>query len=224
METKFFDSLHNGDSANGVALCMGITDGDFWAMVGGAQVLYKGQSIDDVDFERIEDAANVNEKFSIAGGGASSRTYYIVRRVNCCGYEEKTVNAVIRVEFDSLGNLVENGCNKIIDVSAQQIDNGKIKLRWFYQVINQSKKIKSFSIFTDNGTGTIDYQTPIASVEYAGRKFYQFVTDVLTGDYYRFCIRAVAQDDSENQFNGEVKIWLNKQSPDGIGVIICQTV
>jgi hypothetical protein len=220
METKFFDSLHSGDSANGVKLCMGITDGDFWSRSAGAQVLYKGQAISEVDFETIEDAANVNEKFQITGGGASSTTYYIVRRVNCCGYEEKTINAVIRTEFDSLGNLIEQGGNKIIDLAAQQIAGGKIKFSWFYHVINQTKKIDTFNIYGDNGTGTIDFQTPIGIVGYTGRKFYQFVTDLLTGSHYIFCIRAV----TNNNFNGEVKIWLNRQSPEGIGVIICQTV
>ncbi|MCE5340539.1 MAG: hypothetical protein LLF92_05350 [Planctomycetaceae bacterium] len=220
METKFFDSLHNGDSANGVKLCMGITDGDFWSRSAGGQVLYKGQAIGEVDFETIEDATNVDEKFQITGGGASSRTYYIVRRVNCCGDEEKTINAVIRVEFDSLGNLIEQGCNKIINVSAEQVDGDKIKLRWFYHVINQAQKIEKFNIYSDNGIGTIDYQTPIGSVEYTGRKFYQFITTALAESHYRFCIRVV----TNNNLNGEVRVWLNRQSPEGIGVIICQTI
>jgi hypothetical protein len=220
METKFYDSLHNGDSSNGVKLCMGITDGDFWSRPAGAQVLYKGQAIGEVDFETIQDAANVNEKFQITGGGASSTTYYIVRRVNCCGYEEKTENAVIRVEFDSLGNLVEQGNNKIINLSAQQIAGGKVKFRWFYQVVNQARKIDRFNIYSDNATGTIDFQTPIGSVEYTGRKFYQFITDTLEGSNYIFCIRAVANDN----LNGQVKIQINRQTPGNIGVVICQTV
>jgi len=224
METKFYDSLYGGDSANGVKLCLGISDGDFWTRHEGTQLLYKGQTIDDVDFERIEDVSNINGQFEVAGGGALSRLIYVVRRTNCCGIEEKTINAAIRIEFDGLGNLVEYGCNKIIDVSAEQVDGDKIKLRWFYHVISQAKRIKSFSVFGDNGSGTIDYQNQIGTVEYCGRKFYQFVTDSLTDDNYRFCIRAVAEDDSENQFNGEIKIWLNKQSPDGIGLIICQTL
>jgi len=42
MEAKFFDSLNGGDSAKGIKLCMGITDGDFWTRTEGAAVLYKG--------------------------------------------------------------------------------------------------------------------------------------------------------------------------------------
>jgi hypothetical protein len=224
MEAKFFDSLYGGDSAKGIKLCMGITDGDFWTRTNGTANLYKGQSIDDVDFENPEKVADANDKFEIAGGQALSRNIYVVRRTNRCGNEEKTLNAAICVEFDALGNLVENGCNKIIDVNAEQIEGGKIKLKWFYHVIHQAKKISRFNIYSDNGSGIIDYQSPIGSVDYSGRKFYQFVTDALTATQYRFCIRAVADDGSENEFNGQVKIWINKQSPDGIGMIICRTV
>ena len=35
MDTKFFDSLYEGDSANGFKLCMGLTGGDFWARASG---------------------------------------------------------------------------------------------------------------------------------------------------------------------------------------------
>jgi len=220
METKFYDSLHNGDSANGVKLCMGLTDGDFWPRTAGAQLLYKGQNICEVDFQTIEAAVNAGEKFQITGGGASSTTYYIVRRVNQCGDEEKTLNAVIRAEFDSLGNLVKQGGNKIINVSAQQIDNAKVKLRWFYQNINQAAKIDSFNIYCDNATGTVDYQTPIGNVKYTGRKFYQFITSPLAASNYIFCIRAVGN----NNFSPQVKLQLNRQTPQQIGVVICQTV
>ncbi|HBG27492.1 MAG: hypothetical protein A2Y10_02865 [Planctomycetes bacterium GWF2_41_51] len=223
MEAKFFDSIYGGDSANGVKLCMGITDGDFWARPTGVQVLYKGTEIDNVDFRAIVDSANIAEdNFEIICGQPLSRFLYIVRRVNCCGIEEKTVNAVLRVEFDSQGNLIEYGCNKIIDVSAHQADGDKVSLRWFYHAIHQAKKIKSFFIYSDNGNGTIDYQDPIGIVEYTGCKFYQFITNSLSGNHYKFCIRAVA-DDSVSEFYNEIKIGLNRQSPNEVQ-LICQTM
>ena len=37
MDVKFFDSLYEGDSPNGVKLGMGLTGGDFWLVkVGGS--------------------------------------------------------------------------------------------------------------------------------------------------------------------------------------------
>jgi len=69
----------------------------------------------------------------------------------------------------------------------------------------------------------IDYQNPIGSVNYAGRKFYQFITDELTDNNYKFCIRAIAADDSNDGFTGQIIIQFNRQSPDGVSTLICQT-
>ena len=54
MDAKFFDSLFDGDSPNGIKLCMGITGGDFWAREAGCQNLYRGASIDVIDFDTVE--------------------------------------------------------------------------------------------------------------------------------------------------------------------------
>lgn len=223
MEAKFYDSLHGGDSPNGAKLCMGLTEGDYWARPTGVQLLYKGQSINDIDFGRFEDVSSMNANFEVSAGQPLSRWFYVVRRVNCCGIEEQTLNAAVRIEFDSKGNLVEYGCNKIINFSARQIEGYKVSLRWFYQAIHQGKKIKSFSIYSDNSTGTIDYQNPIGIINYTGRKFYQFITDSLTKKHYKFCIRAIVDDNSSNEFNEQIKIAINRQLPDGVEWI-CQII
>jgi hypothetical protein len=223
MDTKFFDSLFGGDSANGAKLCMGLTEGDFWARPAGVQLLYQGQD-DNVDFDRITAVSEIDEGvLEISAGQSLSSFLYVVRRVNCCGAEEKTLGAAVRVEFDSLGNLIERSCNKVFIIAAKQVAGDRILLKWFYQLIHQSKKINTFKIYYDNGTGTIDYQNPIGSVNYIGRKFYQFITGQLSGDSYKFCIRAAAEDNSDDNFTGQIKIELNKQSPDGISILICQT-
>lgn len=221
MEAKYFDSLYGGDSCKGIKLCMGIAEGDFWTRSAGVQLLYKGENIDDADFKHFEGVANIGENFEVLARQANTRFIYIVRRTNCCGFEEKTINAAIIIEFDNQGNLIEQGCNKIINVSACQVEGDKISLRWFYQAINQAKKIDGFAVFSDNGSGIIDFQNPIGMVEYSGRKFYQFVTNPLSENRYRFCIRAVAKDNSQNDFRDEIKNEINRQRPDRVE-LTCQ--
>ncbi|MGB8227407.1 MAG: hypothetical protein WCE45_11180 [Sedimentisphaerales bacterium] len=219
MDTKFFDSLFGGDSANGIKLCMGLTEGDFWARPAGVQLLYQGQD-DNIDFDKITAASEIDEGvLEISSGQPLTQWLYVARRVNCSGYEEKTLGAAVRVEFDSLGGLIERSCNKVFIIAAKQVDGDRILLKWFYQPIHQAKKINRFKIYSDNSTGTIDYQNPIGSVNYIGRKFYQFITGRLSGDSYKFCIRAAAEDNSEDGFTGQIKIGLNKQSPDGISIL-----
>jgi hypothetical protein len=222
MDAEFYDSLFGGDSANGLKLCLGLTEGDFWARTSGAQLLYQGQN-DDVDFDRIIAVLEAEEDtLEISSGEPLSCFLYVLRRANGCGVEEKTFFAAARVEFDDSGNLVEYGCNKIFIATARQIEGNKILLKWFYQPIHQSKKPDDFKIYYDNGTGTIDYQNPLGSVDYKGRRFYQFVTDVLSGNSYKFCIRAIGGD-LENNFNEQIVIQLAHQNPDGVSTLICQT-
>ena len=220
MEAKFFDSLYGGDSANGIKLCMGISEGDFWSRPAGVQLLYKGQDSDDIDFGRIDAASDIeNNNFEVSSGQSLSQWLYVVRRVNCCGFEESTLVAAVRVEFDSLGNMIECSCNKVFMVAAEQVDGNKILLKWFYQPIHQKKKISGFRIYCDNSSGVIDYQNPPGCVSYSGRKFYQFVTNELSSDSYKFCIRAVSGDNSIDGFTGQIIIQLNKQNPDNISIL-----
>ncbi|MCX5633388.1 MAG: hypothetical protein NTW93_06930 [Phycisphaerae bacterium] len=219
MDTKFFDSLFGGDSANGAKLCMGLTEGDFWARPAGVQLLYQGQD-DNIDFDRITAASEINEDvLEISSGQPLTQWLYVVRRVNCSGYEEKTLGAAVRVEFDSFGSLIERSCNKVFIITAKQVDGDRILLKWFYQPIHQAKKIIKFKIYSDNSTGIIDYQNPIGSVNYIGRKFYQFITGELSGDSYKFCIRVAAADNSDDNFTGQIIIQLNRQRPDGISIL-----
>jgi hypothetical protein len=217
MEAKFFDSLYGGDSADGCKLCMGLTEGDFWARPGGLQVLYAGQNEGDIDFAEITAAADLDEDvFEISAGQPLSCCIYVARRVNCAGVEEKTLSAAVKVEFDSQGNLIEQSCNKVFMITAKQIYGSKVLLKWFYQPIQQAKKVSRFKIYCDSGTEIIDYQNPIGSLKYTGRKFYEFITNELTDSAYKFCIRAAAADDSDDSFTGQVILQLNRQRPDNI--------
>ncbi|MEN6384722.1 MAG: hypothetical protein ABFD79_05955 [Phycisphaerales bacterium] len=224
MEQKLFDCLSGGDSAKGVKLCLGLTDGDFWTRTAGVQTLYKGQCIDDIDFENIEAVSDVNQKFEVQGGQPLSRLFFVVRRVNGCGNEEKTINACLRIDFDEQGNVIQNGCNKIINVTAKQVEGDKVRLSWFYHCLNEARAAERFLIYSNNGNGTIDFEHPIGSIDYNGKRFYQFVTPSLDKEHYRFCIRAESGENSGNQFNGDIKIWLKRQSPEEIGIIVCQIV
>jgi len=220
MEAKFFDSLYSGDSVSGLKLCMGLTEGDFWARPAGLQVLYQGQNDSDIDFDRIIAASDSGDDvFEVSAGQPLSRSLYVVRRINCSGVEERTLSAAVKVEFDGLGNLVERSCNKVFIVTAEQIEGNKILLKWFYQPIHQVKKISRFKIYCDNGMGVIDYQNPIGSLSYTGRKFYEFISDEFTGNLYKFCIRAVAADDTDDGFAGQIIIQLNRQRPNGVLIL-----
>jgi hypothetical protein len=228
MDAKFFDSLFEGDSANGVKLGLGLTGGDFWARIGGCQNLYRGASAELIDFDTILATRDMDEDFvtvpDFAGHEAASSYVYVLRRANICGYEEWTFRAAIKVSFDGQGNLIELGCNDVFTLTARQVAGPRIRLLWYYFPIGQGAESISFNIYWDSGTGQIDYETALGSVDYAGPRYYGFETVALGEDSYTFCVRAVSKDGQENEDLGTVGIQIRSEGPQGVGLLNANVV
>ena len=223
MELKFFDSLYGGDSADGFKLCMSLTGGDFWARINGTQNLYRGQKADTIDFETIIAITDVdNDSITVPSfieHNNSTYYVYVIRRTNRCGDEEQTLSAAVRISFDANGNLDPAGTNKVFSVRAEQFGTDRVRLIWFYWPINQSKQIAKFKIYSDGGSGTIDYENTVAQIGYAGRKFYDYLTGTLANNNNRLCIRAVTSDNTEDSCLDEIIIQLNRQKPDSVDIL-----
>ncbi len=228
MDAKFFDSLFEGDSANGVKLCLGLTGGDFWARLVGCQNLYRGTSGYDIDFNVILVSRDIDEASitvpSFAEHQADSSYVYVLRRTNGCGDEERTFGAAVRVSFDGQGNLIEPGCNDIFALTARQIAGPRIQLLWYYFPIGQASKPVSFNIYWDSGTGQIDYETALGSVDYAGPRYYGFETGVLIEDKCQFCVSGVMKDGQENEHLGKVQIQIRDALPAAVEVLKAQAI
>ncbi|GAF84803.1 unnamed protein product, partial [marine sediment metagenome] len=141
MESKFFDSLYEGDSPNGVKLGMGLTCGDFWPRVAGCSVLYRGSSMEVIDFVNLLAVAEAETSEisppSYVPHNSGSIYFYIIRRVNNCGYEEHTLAAAVKVSIDASGELAEPQPNNVFETRAEQVDGNKIRLVWYYCPIEQ---------------------------------------------------------------------------------------
>jgi len=223
MDGKFFDSLFEGDSANGAKLCLGLTGGDFWARVAGCQNLYRGPNAETIDFDTILATTDMDEGSitvpDFAVHQADSSYIYVLRRANICGYEEWTFRAVIKVSFDGQGNLIEPGCNDVFTLTARQVAGPKVQLLWLYFPIGQGVGPVSFNIYWDSGTGRIDYETALGCLDYTGPRYYGFETDVLSESKYQFCIRGVLKGGQENDDLGTIRIQLREATPDGVGLL-----
>ena len=71
-----------------------------------------------------------------------------------------------------------------------------MRLAWQYEPAAGSAQLLQFKIFTDNGSGTIDYQTPIGQVLFrpAG-KCYRWISDQLDDNkFYRFVVLAYSAE------------------------------
>jgi hypothetical protein len=228
MDSKFFDSLYEGESPNGVKLGMVLTGGEFWPRPDGCQNLYRGTSMEAIDFESILAVAGQTET-QIAGPvwleHLPARTYfYLLRRANGCGREEHTLGAAEKIVIDSFGDLAKPKCNSVFSVRARQIDADKIELVWFYRPIEQKAAPACFRIYSDNGSRQIDYENPVAQIDYIGRMFYTWRSEMLPAGKYLFCIRALSTSGGEDGFLGQIKMHLETTAPNAIGILEAEAV
>jgi hypothetical protein len=228
MDSKFFDSLYEGDSPNGVKLGMGLTCGDFWPRVAGCSVLYRGSGMEAIDFVNLlavaEAEASEISPPSYVPHNSGSIYFYVVRRVNNCGYEEHTLAAAVKVSIDANGELAEPQPSNVFETRAEQVDGNKVRLVWYYCPIEQQSQPVCFNVYYDAGTGQIDYGNPIAKISYAGRRFYSYQSDVLEGDKYLFAIRAEDAAGVENASLAPVKVHLDTASPGAIDILNAKAV
>jgi len=226
MDAKFFDGLFEGDSANGIRLGMGLTGGDFWPRCSGCENLYRGGSVETVDFRKLlavsEVAAGQISPPNWVQHQADETYLYVVRRVNGCGDEEQTFGGAVKVSFDSQGDLSQPKCNSVFNATVRQFEGDRIECVWFYEPIEQQAIPAQFKVYWDNGCGEIDYENEIGQVEYVGRRFYSWRSGALSEDRYLLCIRAVTSKGVQDGYMGQITIDMNTAAP--VGAEIIETV
>ena len=228
MDAKFFDSLYEGDSPNGVKLGMGLTGGDFWPRVAGCSVLYRGPSMALIDFTNIlavadAEASEISPPIYVPHSSGSIY-FYVIRRVNNCGYEEHTLAAAVKVSIDADGELAQPQPNNIFEARAAQVDGNKVQLVWYYCPITQQSPPACFKVYYDAGTGQIDYENPITTISYVGRRFYSYKSDMLETGKYLFAVRAADAAGTENISLAPIRVELYTQSPAEINILSAQAV
>ncbi len=228
MDAKFFDSLYEGDSQNGVKLGMGLTGGDFWPRVAGCSMLYRGFGMDLIDFSNIlavcvAEASEISPPTYVSHDNGSIY-FYVIRRANNCGSEEHTLAAAVKVSIDVNGELVEPQPNNVFETRAEQVDGDKVLLVWYYCPIEQRSQPVCFRVYYDAGTGQIRFENPIATISYAGRRFYAYQSDVLDGSKYLFAIRAEDAAGTENTSLFPIGVHLDTASPEAISILNAKAV
>ncbi len=222
------EALFAGMTANAFKLGTVLTLGWFWQRVNGCCILYRGESIEEINFDEILSVAELLANQISPPGYIehqnNSTNYYLVRKANGCGQLEQTLYCAAKIEMDASGDLAKPKPNDIFKIKAEQRNSSTVKLTWFYNPIQQQSPPACFNIYCDNGCGQIDYENPIAVINYAGRKFYSYQTQSLLDGAYLFAIRTQNLDGVENQAFGKVKIQINSSEPDSIDILNAEAV
>ena len=222
------DALFNGMTTPAFKLGTVLSLSWFWSRTAGCSVLYRGPSMEEIDFAKIlavsePDDCEISPPGYIAHS-SSSTYFYIIRKFNSCGYQENTLAATVKVSIDSNGELAEPTPNKVFDSIIGSVEGDKIRLFWFYCPIKQGSPPVSFNVNYDNRTGQIDYQNPLATISYQGRKFYSFQSNSLEPGEYLFAIKAVDAVGLENSTLAKLKIQLEPAAISAINILRAEAV
>jgi hypothetical protein len=228
------EALFNGMTANAFKLGTSLSLGWFWVRVAGCSVLYRGsagRSMGEIDFANIL-AVSESRLFgtcdisppSYISHNSGSTYFYVVRRFNNCGYQEHTLAAAVKVSIGSSGELAEPQPNNISSSIVEQVAGNKVRLTWFYCPLEHGSIPVSFNVYYDDRTGQIDYQNPLATIGYKGRKFYSFQSSALEAGGHLFAIRAEDAGGIENISLAQLKIQLDSLNPDAIDILRAEAV
>ncbi|MHC4423196.1 MAG: hypothetical protein ACYSWR_00800 [Planctomycetota bacterium] len=215
-------ALFSGHASDAIKLGTVLTCGWFWMRVSGCSVLYRGSSMDTIEFENILAVAEVDASEmsppDYVQHDSNSTYFYVIRRTNGCGNQEYTLSAAIKVSIDAWGNLAEPQPNNIVGVRVKQVDGNKVELVWYYCPLEQKQEPTCFRVYYDAGTGQVDYENPIITLCYRGRKYYSYQSDSLGTGRYLFCIRAEGANGAEGA-SSQVGIELDISSPDAVDIL-----
>ena len=213
MDSKFFCSLFEGDSPNGVKLGMGLTGGEFWGRVVGCQNLYRGEGVEDVNFAAIISVHDANAKMLPVGDSMLHETgmeyLYVLRRADKSGCEEESLDSCIRFGIDQAGELSNSVCNTAINLRVNQSGEGEVELSWYYCPLDQFDDCIGFNIYHDNGLGQINYSVSVNKIEYVGAKNYRLKVKVPSVSRYLFAVRSVSSNGTEGKGCKEVGLEMN---------------
>jgi len=229
MDPRFYrEVLLWGSTANAVKLGTDLQLGGFWNRIDGCGVLYRGENMEQVDYENIlavieNDDALVSVPEYVEHSD-STTYYYVMHKVNGFGLEEHTLRASVRIDIDDEGEIAGPWPNSVCGLRVCQISDCKAELLWFHSPIAQRTKPVKFNIYYDAGGGQIDFENPIASIDYIGRKFYRYKSQALVAGTYWFCIKVEDENGIEDKSKLPIQIQISDSDPVDLEILCVDIV
>ncbi|UCF43857.1 MAG: hypothetical protein JSV99_02730 [Planctomycetota bacterium] len=222
------EALFAGQTSNAFKLGTVLTLGWFWSRIASCSILYRGGSIETIDFTNIlavakADASQIQPP-NYLQHSSKSTYFYVIRRANNCGAQEYTLAASVKLSLDANGDMAKPRPNSILAARAEQVGGNKIQLLWFYCPIEQKSRPESLKLYYDSGTGQIDYSNAIVSTSYAGRLFYSYVSNMLDKDTYLFAIKVEDAAGTEDASSAKIQFQFGTGSSDTIDIVGAEAV
>jgi hypothetical protein len=220
------DALFAGMTTDAFKLGTVLSLGWFWMRRAGCCALFRAADMETINSANILLVAEQNMQTvsppNYLPHSSDSTYFYLVRNYNIFGRQERTLLAAAKVKIDSDGELAPPQPNKIFAWAAKQVNGNKVQLAWFYCVLEQKSQPIRFKIYSDNGTGQIDYENPLTTIAYKGRRFYSYQCDASGQAANLFAIRAENATGIQDNSLAIISIQICTQVPDPADIISIQ--
>jgi hypothetical protein len=222
------EALFAGQTANGFKLGTALSRGWFWERVRGCRIVYRGPSMDAVDFDGVlvvaeADAAEIALPDYVSHEPGQVY-FYVVRCANGCGQIEQTLQAAVQAAIDGSGEIQKAGPNGVFGLACGRGRDGQIEINWGYCPIGQASAPQQMKVYSDSGTGEIDYQQPTATVPYKGRKFYKCRFEPAAEGRFLFAVRAVDAQANEHGDTRKIGIEVKNKEVETIEILDARIV
>lgn len=204
-----------GGRGSAWAWAAGLHAGRWWLRTDGGYHLYAGPA-GSVDYDTPVGATSASSATPAAiatfpGSVLDADTTYqfALRAVGRGGVEETNQTVALLVRTD--GDGVPGGAapNPPVRLQAVAVSGGRIVLHWRHERAGEQAAPATWRIYHDNGTGTMDYGTPLASIR--GRRYR--TSAYADGTVVQFAVRAVSAGDVEEQNTNTVTATADDSGP-----------
>ncbi|MBN1844781.1 MAG: hypothetical protein JW810_03795 [Sedimentisphaerales bacterium] len=218
MDGHLYNSLTEGDFANGLPLRQSLAEGEFWVLPGGCWAVYRGRdAAANIDYNRIVTAAYEAGLHTVAGPGGSAAgrdTFYACRRISSTGKQERNRRAVVLLSLDDQAKRRAPRPNDVRQLRARQISGGRIRLSWWNWPGPPQAPTDRFVIYGDGGSGLMDYANPLGQVPCDGRYAYAYLSGPgEQGTRYQFGVRADTKDGLDDGNTAVVGVTVDLTGP-----------
>ena len=223
-----YDPIHRGWTRDGIANAVCTTAGWFFPRIAGGYNLRRAVGGKPELTDLIAGAAPADAEqianFPWIAHEASTVYYYRLNAIGAGGVEEQSQRNVRRVEFDAAGTLVGPRPNGPSHVQVAASAGGRFDLRWRYAWPDEEVPPAAFRIYSDGGTGTMDYVTPVATVPHrVGKADYRYTSAPFAhGTAVQWAVRAAAASGLEEKNDMVVAAKADATGPPAVGHVAAE--
>jgi len=187
------EALLNGVTEAAMKLSTCLTQGWFWMRRSGCSVVYRGADLTDAAAGQIACVAPVDARQvslpAYLPHEPNSTSFYLLRRFDSCGHQDRTTDAAVCVRIGSDGRLAPPAPNAPLSLRAAPTRGGRVELTWLYHPLDQAAAPQLFHVYGDAGAGEIDFAHPMATLPYEGLRLYSWQSLPLDAGRYLFAVR-----------------------------------